>query len=85
MEIADELGARQRRAGLGVVQLDRGAHGLDVVGVGRERLRPAVAPQRLDKGRKSTRVHRLSPVTCAARRSARCCNTFAFPTLMFIA
>ena len=44
MEIAHELGARDCRARLRVVQLDRGAHDFDVVGFGDERLRPAVPP-----------------------------------------
>src|SRR5205807_4684525 len=43
MEIVDELTAGERRARLGVVELDRGAHRLDVVGSGLERLGPAVA------------------------------------------
>jgi hypothetical protein len=45
VELTDELGAGQCRARLGAVQLDRGAHGVHVVGIGCERLRPAVPPQ----------------------------------------
>jgi hypothetical protein len=58
---------------------------VELVGESTMDIADVLTPKRFDKGRNSTRVHRRSPVTCEARRSARCCNTFAFPTLMFIA